>query len=321
MSAPDLITRLQSYWREQATTQRVADPVQHHALVLYPAFSFGGRAVVEGRVIDHDVVLAPTPHDRHWVNLRRNLKLLFNEERENFEVQLSMAGRVWTTVTDAEGYFRAELADLHDLVPGWHAIEGRVMGAIDSTRLLVPSAGNIAGIISDVDDTLLVTRVTSVRHMLANTLLKNPLQRQVVPGIARAYSRLLARNPEPSLAPMFYLSATPRQLYRALQAVLDHNQLPRGILITKRVTNDASSESLLDQRRYKRTRIEDILTRLPHVRFTLIGDDGEHDPEIFADIQERFADRIQSIWIRHVHPDPDRPRLPGQGSLASLLAH
>jgi len=92
------------------------------------------------------------------------------------------------------------------------------------------------------------------------------------------------------------------------------------VLITKRVTNDATSEPLRDQTRYKMARIEEILQRVPHVTFMLIGDDGEHDPEIFERLRSLHPTRIADVWIRRVHPDPQRQRPRGQGDVADLLS-
>jgi phosphatidate phosphatase APP1 len=155
--------------------------------------------------------------------------------------------------------------------------------------------------------------------MLINILMRNPLQRLVVDGIAALYRRLTHANPFPAAAPFFYLSATPRQLHLPMQAVLEHNGLPKGVLITKRVTGDATSEPVRDQFAYKTRKIEFILERLPHVNFTLIGDDGEKDPEVFHSIAARFPERIRDIWIRRVHRDSIRARFENQRDLSELL--
>jgi phosphatidate phosphatase APP1 len=193
---------------------------------------------------------------------------------------------------------------------------GRSYGRVG--LLIVPN-DNVAGLISDLDDTILVSEVNSTRRLLAKTMLGNPLQREAVPGTAELYRTLAGRNPDPAAAPTFYLSASPRQLHGSIQAFLDHNGFPRGVLITKRVTNDATSEPLRDQVAYKIAKIEEILRRLPDVRFTLIGDDGERDPEVYRQIRERHPARVAAIWIRRVHPDPKRTRYPDQGDLAELL--
>ena len=185
-------------------------------------------------------------------------------------------------------------------------------------RINVPEA-NLFGLISDLDDTVLVTEVNSTRRMLANTLLRNPLQREAVPGTAALYHRLAARNPDAAAAPIFYLSASPRQLHFAIETFLGHNGFPPGVLITKRVTNDDTSEPLLDQMAYKKAKIEEILARLPRVRFTLIGDDGERDPEIYDEIRKLHPERIEAIWIRRVNPAPEGATPADQGNLQELL--
>lgn len=290
------------------------------AVVLYYAYGSGGDAVLEGRVIDHQVLREITALDSRGINLRRNLRLLFNKERGDFPVVATLGRHRWEVRTDIEGFFRVEMQALEDLSAGWHVVDVSAGVATASIPLLLVPKENTHGVISDFDDTLMVTEVNRWRRMLANTLLRNPLQRCVVPGMATLYRSLASRNPHPATAPMFYVSASPRQFHMPLQAVLDHHGFPCGVLITKRVTNDAMSEPLRDQIRYKVTRIEDVLRRVPHVTFTLIGDDGEHDPEIFERLRALHPTRIADVWIRRVHPDPRRPWPRDQGDVTDLLS-
>jgi len=289
------------------------------SIVLYPAYASDGTGVLEGRVIAREETAEPSTEDGRRENLRRNLGLLVNEERENVPVTAYLADLRWGATTDEEGYFRIVLDRLAGLAPGWHRIGGEVAGSNTEAGLLIVPATNVHGLISDLDDTIVVTEVNSKRRMLANTLLRNPLQREAVPGAAALYRRLAESNADPSAAPIFYLSASPRQLHFAIETFLGHNGFPPGVLITKRVTNDDTGEPLRDQMTYKKAKIEEILARLPHVRFTLIGDDGERDPEIYRDVADAHPDRIEAIWIRRVNPDPNRPALAGQGDFEELL--
>jgi phosphatidate phosphatase APP1 len=289
------------------------------AIVLYPGYGDAHGAVIEGRVIESESTRPASATDSRWRNFVRNLGLLFNDEREGRKVTVQVAGKDWTAVTDEEGYLKVAIDGAPPLAPGWQPATARVGKQSAEGRLLVVPPENMLGIISDIDDTILISEVTDKDKLLANTLLKNPLQREAVPGVADFYRRLAARNPQPEAAPIIYLSASPRQLHGSIQAFLDFNRFPRGVLITKRITNDRTSEPLLDQVAYKTQKIEDILTRLPHARFVLVGDDGEKDPEIYHDIGTRHPARVEAIWIRRVHPDPARPKFPEQGDLAKAL--
>ena len=286
-------------------------------ITLYPAFSDGKTLLIEGRVVEH-VERAPARRaDGHLTNLSRNMGRFFNDERPQQTIQLRLAEFSGQALSDGEGYFR--LSGSSTLMPGWHPVGAQTGQTSAIGRLLVVPTGNQLGLISDLDDTILISEVTQKRRLLANTFLKNPRQRHAVPDMARLYTRLMAQNPEPASAPLFYLSASPRQLQDAIGEFLEHHAFPPGVLITKRVSNDFSGDPLLDQFRYKTQKIEEIFARLPWVRFILVGDDGEKDPEIYDWVRERYPDRVADIWIRHVSTDPQRLRPPHQKNLANIL--
>lgn len=289
------------------------------AITLYPAFGDARGAVVEGRVVEQRDGGTPDAQDGRLRNLARNLRLFRNDERKRRPVSLHLGDESWHTTTDQEGYFRVELPPASLSVPGWHKVSARSAAGEGEGELLLLPPGNRRGLISDLDDTLVLTAVTSRLRMLGNTFLRNPAQRVAVGGMAPLYARVVAANPRPEAAPLVYLSASPRQLHEPIARFLELNGFPKGILVTKRVTDDRSSEPLVDQFAYKTRKIEDILARWPEVGFVLVGDDGERDPEIYDRLRTLHPDRVEAIWIRHVHPDPGRPRFAGQRDLADVL--
>jgi phosphatidate phosphatase APP1 len=299
---------------------RLTDCIADDAVVIYPSFTAANSAVIEGRVVERKKRDTPNSEDGRLRNMRRAWELMINDERKHYPVVVRFVGREWQVTTDSEGYFRADVDGLDGLTAGWYVVTAQTESGLGESRVLKVPSDSTHGVISDVDDTILVTEVNSKRRMLANTFLYNSMQRKVVPGVVEFYRSLAGANPQADNAPIVFLSASPRQLHTSIEAYLVHNDFPRGVLITKRVTDDRTSEPLTDQVRYKTAKIESILTTLPHVRFTLVGDDGEYDPEIYADIQGRFPDRISSVWIRRVNPDPARARIPGQGVLDEEIA-
>ena len=60
----------------------------------------------------------------------------------------------------------------------------------------------------------------------------------------------------------------------------------------------------------------DIFTALPWVNFILVGDDGERDPETFQALKDKYPERVAAIYIRKVHPDPQRKTYTGQMDLS-----
>lgn len=288
-------------------------------VIIYPAFGDARGAVVEGRVIERHARDEASVDDGKLRNLARNVRLLKNDERKQRPVTVTVNGRAWATQSDDEGYFRVALEGAAPQAPGWHRVEAVSGRATGSGELLIVPPDNQIGLISDIDDTILVSEVNDKSRLLANSLLKNPAQRQAVAGMAELYALRSGANPQADVAPLFYLSASPRQLQRPLAEFLARNRFPRGVLITKRVTNDRSSEPLVDQFAYKTRKLEELFSRLPEVRFVLVGDDGERDPEIYDWVRNKYPERVEAIWIRRVNPDPARPALAGQRDLSEVL--
>ena len=249
----------------------------------------------------------------------RASRLLLTSGEEGF-VTWRIAGLEWTTRTDDEGYWSLTYNQPLPLAPGWHEIV-TAPSASSPAGLLVLDPAAPFGIISDIDDTVVISGVLDKRVLLKNSLSVPPEQRIPVAGLAEHYQRLLQRNPAPAAAPVFYVSASPKQLTDNLRAFLRHHGFPRGVLSLKEIS-DNSNDSLVssDQKAYKLRTLEAIFQACPKTRFFLFGDDGEHDPEIYAALREKFSNQIEGIWIRRVTTDPERARFPGQADLAELLA-
>ena len=292
-------------------------------------FAYGDMrtALIEGRVLEENALKKASAKDSRLRNLKRNLKRFHNDEAKNMPLQLWFESSLSdaeskqqqrTVKTDSEGYFRLEMSVPEQYKAGWQQIYADMQGNLSRGKALIVPEKNIVGLISDLDDTILVSEVLSKRRLLSNTFLKNPMQRKTFPGAAELYRSVAQHNPIPDTAPIFYLSASPRQLHGAISEFLEHHQFPPGVVITKRVSDDLSSEPLFDQFAYKTKKIEEIFERLPHVRFILAGDDGEKDPEIYDHIRRNYPDRVMAVWIREVNTDPTRQRHEGQQDFPSL---
>lgn len=247
--------------------------------------------------------------------LYRSARVLAADSAEG-EVTWKVGELSWATRSDSKGYWLLQSSHGLNLKPGWHEII--TPAASSPAGLFVHEPRNRVGIISDIDDTILVSNVPSTTKLLKNSLTVPPEARQAVPGMAALYGRLTHQNPSPAATPLFYVSGSPKQLTDSVRRFLAKQQFPRGVLMLKEVSSD-SPDPLTDQQAYKVARIQQIMKSLPEVKFILVGDDGERDPEVYAEIQKQFPQQVASIWIRRVHPDPKRERLGGQQDVAELL--
>ena len=148
-------------------------------------------------------------------------------------------------------------------------------------------------IVSDIDDTIKVTEVTSRSAMLRNTFLETF---KPVPHMAEVY-RAWAGEPG---ARVCYLSASPWQLFTPLSEFIQTNRFPAGAVLLRDFRwKDQSFFNLFTRADvYKTSAIEDLLRRFPQRRFVLVGDAGERDPEIYADLARKHPEQITRIFIR-----------------------
>ena len=169
---------------------------------------------------------------------------------------------------------------------------------------LIPPMG--LTVISDIDDTAKVTGITQGASIVLNNVFFSDYK--AAPCMAELYHSLGDQ------AVFHYVSGAPWQLYEPTTTFLfsETADFPPGSIHMKNVrTNFLEKDSYLDFWKLagfsgsatiaqKTDSIERILQHFPDRQFVLIGDSGEHDPEIFADISLRHPEQISSIRIRDV---------------------
>lgn len=286
---------------------------QRHVIVD-DAWSGAAGYHFSGRLTEARTTAAPT-HGRVRT-VYRNTRLLLTRGEEG-AVTWRVAEAEWSVRTDDDGYWELAANQPLTLKPGWHAITTEP-AASSPAGLLIVDPANRLGLISDLDDTVLVSDVLKKKTLLKNSLMVPAARRTPVAGMADLYRRLLKQNPAPESSAVFYVSASPKQLTDNLRSFLAHNGFPRGVLRLKEISA-ASDDSLLDQRDYKRRTLAAVFAAYPTVRFALFGDDGEQDPELYAELQAKFPAQIEGVWIRRVDPNPARARFLGQKDVAELL--
>ena len=259
---------------------------------------------------------APSKDSGRLTSLYRNTRLLLTSGEEGV-VTWRVSDNEWSMRADDHGYWEMAASQSLGLAPGWHEIESEP-AASSKAGFLVTDPRNTTGLISDIDDTILVSEVLSKRALRANSLTVPAEQRAAVLGMAALYARVLKTNPAPEASAVFYLSSTPRQLTDNLRRFLSANGFPRGVLQLKEVASE-NGDSMREHEVYKLRRIETILSAFPQTRFHFFGDDAERDPEIYAEVRVKHPSQVAGIWIRRINPDPQRPVYPGQHDVRELM--
>ena len=186
-----------------------------------------------------------------------------------------------------------------DLEPGWRTVRLHRDGAepVDApVRVLAPDVR--FAVVSDIDDTVMVTALP--RPLLAawNTFVLDEHARTAVPGMAVLYERLVTAHPE---APVLYLSTGAWNAAPALTRFLSRNLYPAGPLL---LTDWGPTPDRLFRsgQAHKRTTLERLAREFPDVRWLLIGDDGQHDQEIYGEFLATHPDNVAAVAIRQLSP-------------------
>ncbi|MFD2516415.1 App1 family protein [Salinimicrobium flavum] len=225
-------------------------------------------------------------------------------------------GTVLTTKTNNQGYYLfdktislnlKEFADEEGWVPLKVAFVNQVGDSIIShnnefdTELLILPVKASFGVISDIDDTILRTGVTSFLkwRVLKNSLFKHAHSRISFEGSPKFYRGLHEGKKGNEQNPVFYLSNSPWNLYEYLKLFLEINDFPKGPILL-RDFRTPFDRSLKPEKPHKQKEIINILKTYPHLKFILIGDSGEHDPAIYTDMAAQYPDRILAIYLRSV---------------------
>jgi phosphatidate phosphatase APP1 len=262
--------------------------------------------VVRGRVLDNSPPTEPVEGEGVGGAVRRTVRHFATNELPGVPLRVSVAGESVETVTDGDGYFLARFDTGAELRSPWTVGTVELGGDYRGLRtadaapleVRVPDPGARFGIISDIDDTILETGVQRLGQMLRTTLTGSALTRTPFAGAPELYRDLAAGT-----NPVFYVSSSPWNLYSFLVAFLRHRGFPMGAVLLRDLLGSSTG------REQKTGRIEEILELHPELEFVLIGDSGEKDPEIYAEIVRTHPGRVRAVYIREVRLDPGDGRV------------
>jgi Uncharacterized conserved protein len=172
--------------------------------------------------------------------------------------------------------------------------------------MLVPPPSVRFGVISDIDDTVIQSRVSNFLLAARTVLLGNARTRLPFPGVAAFYRALHDGATGHEHNPIFYVSSSPWNIYDVIAEFMELQQIPRGPILLR--DWDIALGALSSTRHFdhKGEAIRRILATYPELPFILIGDTSQHDPEIYRAIVQEFPRRIRAIYIRDVTRNAER---------------
>ena len=211
------------------------------------------------------------------------------------EVEIEIGGTVTKVLADRGGLIDIDVRV--SLEPGWHTAVLRSVGTEPAeARIFVIGPETTFGIVSDIDDTVMVTALPRPFLALWNTFVLSERARMATPGMAVLLDRLTVEHPT---APVIYLSTGPWNAAPTLGRFLSRNMYPSGALLLTDwgLTQDRWFRSGQD---HKLGNLQRLAAEFPHMRWLLVGDNGQHDEEIYSEFAQDHADKVAAIAIRQL---------------------
>lgn len=183
------------------------------------------------------------------------------------------------------------------LSPGWHTV---TLGSGDHEQAQAPvyvaDPAARFGVISDVDDTILMTKLPKPFVAAWNSFVVTEQARTAIPGMPVFLDHLRQEHPG---APMLYLSTGAWNAAPALTRFMGRNLYPVGPLLLTDwgPTHDRWFRS---GKEHKRRELRRLAREFPNVRWLLIGDDGQHDETLYHEFSTEFPQHVAAVAIRQL---------------------
>ena len=266
------------------------------AVLAHPGYGSGGRVRVLGRVL-----LAPPgarPAERRAVpGWQRFLTL----ESAGTEVVIEVGELRSVVRSDDDGLVDVTLSlDLPDAGALPVVLRAGDREATAYVHLASPDAAR--GVVCDIDDTVLVTGIASPLRAAWRTFVLPMTRREPVPGMARLLRELTSGAPH---VPVVYLSNGPWNLAGPLSRFLETHGFPPGALLLTD-WGPTPTRWFRDGQAHKRAALQRLSDDLPGVRWTLVGDTGEHDPALYEEFTRARPDRVRAVLLRDTTGGPAR---------------
>jgi len=185
-------------------------------------------------------------------------------------------------------------------------------GAPTHLALRVVGDGEHLGLVSDIDDTVMVSMVPRLLVAVKYAFLDRVSSREAVPGMAEMLNRVALvagrrqhrKGTDPTTlpqgllpAPVVYLSTGAWNVVPTVRDFLARLHYPRGAFL---MTDFGPSNSgwFRSGPAHKRRELRRLASDLPQVSWILVGDDGQRDPMIYAEFSREHPDRVAGIAIR-----------------------
>ena len=274
-------------------------------LKLYRGYANEQELIVMGHVFKPTTIQEYNFQKKNLKNATSVIKMFQIKTQANADVYLEHNNAKIHTKTLIDGYFKFCVPLDQNTNYGWIDYEVSIIYKNETitTRYsyIRPHKGNL-GIISDIDDTFLVSHTLNPLKKLYVLLFKNVNKRKIYEDVVTHYQALstAGRENKEEFNAFFYVSSSEWNLYRFITKFTEIHQLPKAVLLLKDIKTSLTDFFLTGRgnHNHKFDKIKHILEFYPNLEYVLLGDDSQHDPFLYEAICKIFPVTVKAVYIR-----------------------
>ena len=274
-------------------------------LKLYRGYANEQELIVMGHVFKPTSIEEYNFQKKNLKNATSIIKMFQMKTQANADVYLKHNNSKIHTKTLMDGYFKFCVPLDQDTTYGWIDYEVSVIyknkTITTQDSYIRPHKGNL-GVISDIDDTFLVSHTLNPFKKLYVLLFKNIYKRKIFDDVVTHYQALstAGRENKEEFNAFFYVSSSEWNLYRFITKFTEIHQLPKAVLLLKDIKTSLTDFFMTGRgnHNHKFDKIKHILEFYPNLEYVLLGDDSQHDPFLYEAICKIFPVTVKAVYIR-----------------------
>jgi len=229
-----------------------------------------------------------------WQIFLSTIRTYFRRPAQKENIYIKIGGQEIRTQTNDAGEFWVETNLLiNSRIQVFSTETDKQIPICQQYPIYYPNTSCQLAIISDIDDTILVSYTSSFLKRMKALFLVAPQNRQPI-----SFVRSILETVHRYGGNIYYVSKSESNLFRVLTSIIHYHNIPEGNLF---LTSYLRFIQLLNPKKgknYKNSRIKTVMDNSPGKRFILLGDDTQYDMRIYTEIAEEYPDRIFRIYIR-----------------------